>query len=78
MSEHKKIFEVGDLVVSDVFKTSKGFPFIIKVDKVDDDFRVVEFMYKGQLGYIGTDSLRMATKFEKFFGPIYDFLLKWI
>jgi hypothetical protein len=71
-----KIFSVGDYVVSDLFKTCEGFPYVIKITKVDDDFGVVEFDYKGETGYIGTDSLRIATKFERFFGPIYDFILK--
>jgi hypothetical protein len=71
-----KLFSVGDYVVSDIFKTFKGFPYVIKVKKVDTEFGVVDFDFKGEQGYIGSETLRMATKFEKFFGPIYDFLLK--
>jgi hypothetical protein len=71
-----KVFSVGDYVVSDIFKTVKGFPYVIKVKKVDSEFGVIDFDYKGGKGYIGSETLRIATKSEKFFGPIYDFLLK--
>ena len=62
--------------MSDIFNTSRGFPYVIKIDKVDEEFGTIEFMYKGQINYIGSDSLRMSTKFERFFGPIYDFFIK--
>lgn len=76
MSMNTKVFSVGDYVVSDTFKTEKGLPYIIKVKKIDYEFDVINFDFKRQENYIGIQSLRFATKFEKFFGPIYDFLLK--
>ena len=71
-----KIFKRGDFVVSELFKTSKGFPYVIKVDKVDEEFGVIEFIHNGQMNYIDSDTLRIASKIERFLGPIYDFLLK--
>jgi len=71
-----KIFSVGDHVISDIFKTEKGLPYIIKIKSIDENYDVVNFDYEGEENYIGTQSLRFATKFEKFIGPIYDFLLK--
>ena len=71
-----KILSVGDYVVSDLFKTSEGFPYVIKITKVDEDSGVVEFEYKGETSYISSDYLRPANKLERFFGPIYDFLIK--
>jgi hypothetical protein len=69
-------YTIGNYVVSDIFKTARGFPYVIKIKRIDDDFGVIEYDYEGETHYIGTDRLRIATKFEKFFGPIYDFLLK--
>ena len=72
----KNNFSVGDVVVSDTFKTEKGLPYIIKITNIDEYFSVVHFEHKGEQNYMGTQSLRLATKFEKFFGPIYDFFIK--
>jgi hypothetical protein len=72
----KRIFSVGDYVISDIFKMEKGLPYIIKIKSIDENYNVINFDYKSEENYIGTQSLRFATKFEKFFGPIYDFLVK--
>lgn len=69
-------FEVGDLVVSDLFNTFQGFPYVIKITKIDEEFNVVNFKHKGEEMYIEMQHLRPATKFERFFGPIYDFIIK--
>jgi hypothetical protein len=71
-----RILKIGDFVVSSLFCTFKGFPYVIKISKIDDDFNIVHFNYKGEEMYMSTQGLRFATKFEKFFGPIYDFLIK--
>jgi hypothetical protein len=73
---NKHTFSIGDVVVSDIFKTEKGLPYIVKITNIDDDFSVVHFIHNGEMNYIGTESLRPATKFEKIFGPIYDFFIK--
>jgi hypothetical protein len=69
-------FTIGDIVVSDIFKTEKGLPYTIKITNLDGDLNVVHFIHNGEESYIGTQSLRYATKFEKIFGPIYDFFIK--
>lgn len=72
----KQNISVGDKVVSDLFKLERGFPSIIKVKKIDEEFGLIFYEYKGREHFIGFQSIRPATKFEKFFGPIYDFIIK--
>jgi hypothetical protein len=72
----KHNLSIGDKVVSDIFKLEKGLPSIMKIKKIDDDFGLVFFDHKGQEHFMGLEYLRPATKFEKIFGPIYDFFIK--
>lgn len=72
----KHNLSIGDEVISEIFKTEKGFPSIIKIKDIDDEFQVITFDYKGKEHFIGIQSLRPATKIEKIFGPIYDFFIK--
>lgn len=69
-------FNIGDLLINDFLKTSKGMPYIIKVYKIDSDNNVIRYLWRGEEHYIGPFLLRKANSFEKIYGPIYDFIFK--
>ena len=69
-------FKTGDYVVNEIFSTFMGFPYVMKITKIDNEFNIINFDFKGEEMYISSKDLRYATKFERFFGPIYDFFIK--
>lgn len=69
-----EFFKKGDLVVSNHFKTSKGHPYIMEVSDVQNN--VIIYYYKGESYYITVFFVRKATRFERFWGPIYDKFFK--
>ncbi len=62
-----EIFCVGDVLVSDRFKDSENFPCIFRTHKVDNDFGVVYYKYKGTEDTIGTSYVRRAKFLELIF-----------
>lgn len=56
---------VGDVLVSDRFKSSENFPYIFRTHKVDNEFGVVYYKYKGIEDTIGTTYVRKAKFWEK-------------
>jgi len=65
-----KKFAVGDILISDKFKRCKNVPYIFKTHKVDNDFGVVYYKYKGKENTIGTSYVRKANFLERIFGWI--------
>lgn len=70
MIEQQKLNEkfcVGDVLVSDRFKNTENFPRIFKTHKVDNDFGVVYYRYKGVEDTVGTAYVRKANFWERMF-----------
>jgi hypothetical protein len=63
-----KKFAVGDILVSDRFKDCENVPYIFKTHKVDNDFGVVYYRYKGREDTIGLSYVRKANFLERIFG----------
>lgn len=60
-------FCVGDVLVSDRFKDAENFPCIFKTHKIDNDFGVVYYKYKGVEDTVGTAYVRRAKFWERLF-----------
>jgi hypothetical protein len=70
MIESQKLDEkfcVGDVLVSDRFKDAENFPRIFRTHKVDNDFSVVYYRYKGIEDTVGTAYVRRAKFWERIF-----------
>jgi hypothetical protein len=70
MIESQKLNEnfcVGDVLISDRFKGAGNFPRIFRTHKVDNDFGVVYYKYKGIEDTIGTAYVRRAKFWERMF-----------
>jgi hypothetical protein len=63
-----KKFAVGDVLISDMFKNCENVPYIFKTHKVDNDFGVVYYRYKGREDTIGLSYVRKANFLERIFG----------
>lgn len=63
-----KKFAVGDVLVFDQYKKCENTPFIFKTHKIDKDFGVVYFKYKGKEDTIGYSYVRKANFWEMIFG----------
>lgn len=62
-----KKLRVGDVLVSDRFKCADNFPRVFKAHKVDNDFGVVYYKYKGREDSVGTAYVRKAKFWERMF-----------
>jgi hypothetical protein len=69
-------FKVGDKVVNDIFKTFRGYPYVITITAIEPEFGIIHFIHERENNLMEATNLRFATKSEKFFGPIYDFFFK--
>lgn len=63
-----KKFAVGDVLVSDQFKKCENVPYVFRTHKVDENFGVVYYKYKGREDTIGYSYVRKANFLERIFG----------
>ncbi len=71
-----KQFKKGDKVVNDIFKTFSEYPYIITISDLDTNLGLIYFNHRNEENMMESAHLRYPTRFEKFFGPIYDFIFK--
>lgn len=61
-------FRVGDILICDRFKDCLNVPYVFKTHKVDPEFGVVYYKYKGKEDTIGFSYVRKANFLEKVTG----------
>lgn len=64
----------GDLVVNDILKTSKGYPYVITIREIKYD--IITFYHKGECLCMSILYLRKADFLDIILGKIWDKYLK--